>query len=137
MPIGNGGVNGGIGLSLVYASGDLIGGTVPGARNVISGNGSDSTGIQLNQADHITVQGNFIGTDVTGTRVLGQQGPGLAIFSSSANLIGGTTAEAKNVFSGNGTLARKSHNWIEQRSGESVRRLEITQPNESTTHRFF
>jgi Ku protein len=34
-------------------------------------------------------------------------------------------------------LARKSHNWIEQRSGESVRRLEITQPNESATHRFF
>jgi len=34
-------------------------------------------------------------------------------------------------------LARKSHNWIEQRSGESVRRLDITQPNENTTHRFF
>ena len=34
-------------------------------------------------------------------------------------------------------LARKSHNWIEQRSGESVRGLEMTQPNESATHRFF
>jgi hypothetical protein len=34
-------------------------------------------------------------------------------------------------------LARIVHKGIEQRSGESVRRLEITQPNERTTHRFF
>ena len=36
-----------------------------------------------------------------------------------------------------GFLARKTHNWIEQRSGEGVRRLENTEPNESATHRFF
>ena len=34
-------------------------------------------------------------------------------------------------------LARIVHKGIEQRSGESVRRLEITQPNEYATHRFF
>jgi len=34
-------------------------------------------------------------------------------------------------------LTRIFHNWIEQRSGERVRRLEITQPNENATHRFF
>ena len=34
-------------------------------------------------------------------------------------------------------LARIFHRQIEQRSGESVRRLEITQPNENATHRFF
>jgi transposase InsO family protein len=33
-------------------------------------------------------------------------------------------------------LARKIHNWTEQRSGEGVRRLDITQPNEDATHRF-
>lgn len=33
-------------------------------------------------------------------------------------------------------LARIFHRGIEQRSGERVRRLEITQPNENTTHRF-
>jgi len=36
-----------------------------------------------------------------------------------------------------GDLARIFHRQIEQRSGESVRRLEITQPNENATHRFF
>jgi len=34
-------------------------------------------------------------------------------------------------------LARKIHNRIEQRSGERVRRLENTEPNETTTRRFF
>jgi hypothetical protein len=34
-------------------------------------------------------------------------------------------------------LARIFHKGIEQRSGERVRRLEITQPNEYATHRFF
>ena len=36
-----------------------------------------------------------------------------------------------------GRLARIFHREIEQRSGECVRRLEITQPNEYATHRFF
>jgi tetratricopeptide (TPR) repeat protein len=35
------------------------------------------------------------------------------------------------------TLARKSHNLIEQRSGDGVRRLENTEPNENATRRFF
>jgi H+-transporting ATPase len=34
-------------------------------------------------------------------------------------------------------LARTFHRWIEQRSGEGVRRLDITQPNENATRRFF
>ena len=34
-------------------------------------------------------------------------------------------------------LARKSHNLIEQRSGEGVRRLDNIEPNENTTRRFF
>lgn len=34
-------------------------------------------------------------------------------------------------------LAWIFHSWIEQRSGESVRRLENTEPNENATHRFF
>lgn len=34
-------------------------------------------------------------------------------------------------------LARIFHKGIEQRSGEGVRRLDIIEPNESTTRRFF
>jgi hypothetical protein len=36
-----------------------------------------------------------------------------------------------------GFLAWIYHDWVEQRSGESVRRLDITQPNENATRRFF
>jgi hypothetical protein len=34
-------------------------------------------------------------------------------------------------------LARIFHRGINRRSGESVKRLDITQPNENATHRFF
>ena len=36
-----------------------------------------------------------------------------------------------------GALAWIYHDCVEQRSGESVRRLDITQPNENATRRFF
>ena len=35
------------------------------------------------------------------------------------------------------SLARIIHSWIEQRSGEGVRRLDNIEPNENTTRRFF
>jgi len=34
-------------------------------------------------------------------------------------------------------LTRIFHSWIEQRSGEGVKRVDITHPNENTAHRFF
>ncbi|MDQ3749868.1 MAG: VCBS repeat-containing protein [Acidobacteriota bacterium] len=81
----------------------IIGGTEPGAGNVISGNGAG--GITLSDFGNIgsTVQGNFIGTDSTGTVALGNaNGLGFDIRSSN-NIIGGTTAAARNVISGNNT----------------------------------
>ncbi len=75
--------------------GDLIGGTTPGQRNLISGNG-----IGLALCNNNRVVGNYIGTDVTGTRSLGNVGDGVTGFSNE--LIGGATPEARNVISGNG-----------------------------------
>src|SRR5262249_41283446 len=46
------------------------------------------------------VQGNYLGTDVTGTPGMGN-GIGLYVASGSNNLIGGTTAGAGNLISGN------------------------------------
>ena len=53
------------------ATDNVIGGTVAGARNVISGN--DGDGIEINGAgtNGNSVLGNFVGTDVTGTLGLG------------------------------------------------------------------
>src|SRR5207244_7874373 len=75
---------------------NLIGGTAVGARNVISGN---VAGAGLAVGNHVLVQGNFIGTDVTGRAAVGN-GEGIHVVGSY-NTIGGLTAEARNIISGN------------------------------------
>ncbi|MFN2511684.1 MAG: carboxypeptidase regulatory-like domain-containing protein [Pyrinomonadaceae bacterium] len=76
-----------------------IGGTVAGARNIISGN--TNPGIVFNGSSGNLVQGNLIGTDVTGTIDLGNAQTGLQLISSGNNIIGGTTPAARNIVSGN------------------------------------
>jgi uncharacterized repeat protein (TIGR01451 family) len=90
-------------ILLAGASGNMIGGTAAGARNVIAGNGND--GIQFDDAATTGnwVQGNYVGTDVAGTRPLGNTYSGVAIFFAAGNTIGGTSPAARNVISGNGT----------------------------------
>src|SRR5207302_1099558 len=81
---------------------NTIGGTTPAARNVISGN--HGNGIVIGQAGTTgnLVQGNFIGTNVTGTSALGNAVEGVNIFgSASGNTIGGTGSGARNIISGN------------------------------------
>src|SRR4051812_41422399 len=73
-------------------------GTPPG--NVISGNTDNGINIALT-VGNTTVQGNLIGTDATGTAALSNQGDGIEIDGPS-NLVGGSTATARNVISGNG-----------------------------------
>ncbi len=82
----------------------LVGGTVPEARNIISANGAFGSGnVSLGSnfsSTGATVRGNYIGTDVSGTRALSGTTPGIRIFNSN-NIIGGTVAGAGNVISGN------------------------------------
>ena len=75
---------------------NVIGGTLPGARNIISGNGSQGIYIAANTN---TVQGNYVGTDVSGTLPLGNGSFGVWINFGNNNLIGGTTPEARNIIS--------------------------------------
>ena len=60
----------GVGAVIVggTASNNTIGGTTPDARNLVSGNVGEGIFIQLGTGN--TVQGNLIGTDVTGTLAL-------------------------------------------------------------------
>ncbi len=47
------------------------------------------------------IEGNYLGTDITGTQDKGNA-VGLLIFDSDGNTVGGTTPAARNVMSGNG-----------------------------------
>ncbi len=90
----------------VYVSekNDTIGGSQSGAGNLISGNRGNGIGIDQIEgaATGIVIQGNFIGTDVTGMSRLGNGAAGIYIASSPNNVIGGTTPGAGNVISANG-----------------------------------
>src|SRR5262249_40273031 len=73
-----------------------IGGTTTDARNIISGCSGD--GLPLT-GSNLVVQGNFIGTDLTGTIAIGNN-EGISIGGNN-NLVGGATVAARNVISGN------------------------------------
>jgi uncharacterized repeat protein (TIGR01451 family) len=94
------------------ATGNLIGGTAPGARNVISSGGAGIIfgGDQASLTSGNLVQGNYIGTDANGAGngTFSNNGPGVLLDSgkgtdpgAKANTIGGDTAAARNVISGN------------------------------------
>ncbi|HEY0458268.1 MAG TPA: FG-GAP-like repeat-containing protein [Pyrinomonadaceae bacterium] len=81
---------------------NLIGGTAPGAGNVIAGN--DSNEIEINGFASVgnSVQGNLIGTNAAGTQALVSTGIGIYLTSATRNnIIGGSTASARNLIAGN------------------------------------
>jgi CSLREA domain-containing protein len=99
QPLGN--TTNGVGMG--GCNHNTIGGVVAGAGNLISAN---LNGVHLYFAENVanhdnTVQGNLIGTDVTGAVALGNHLAGVDLQNADANLIGGNTAGARNVVSGN------------------------------------
>jgi CSLREA domain-containing protein len=95
---------------VILSANNTIGGSSPGARNIISGNGpSPGAGRGVVIAGNATgnlVQGNFIGTDVNGTANLGNTRDGINITAPSNNTtIGGTANGAGNTIAFNGGLA--------------------------------
>ncbi|MEG4555730.1 DUF4347 domain-containing protein, partial [Microcoleus sp. F6_C1] len=89
------------GVQISGGSNNIIGGTTVADRNLISGNGSAGVFIDGATATGNTVLGNFIGTDINGTADLGNVGFGVAIQNAPNNTIGGNTAGARNIISGN------------------------------------
>jgi CSLREA domain-containing protein len=92
--------NAGTGVYLNATAANTIGGTAPGAGNLISGNNSHGVEI-ITGLGGSQVQGNFIGTDITGTVDLGNAGNGVFLYSAHSHTIGGTVAAARNLISGN------------------------------------
>lgn len=106
------------GIHIYGVRANVIGGTAPGARNIISGNGARGIVIETNGASANVIQGNFIGTDVTGASAVPNLTNGVMIVSAPGNLVGGTTAAARNIISGNTRIgvavlyAGSSNTWV-------------------------
>ena len=84
------------------ASSNFIGFAVAGDNNVISGNKTWGVYITDDGTTFNTVANNFIGTNVTGTSAVPNANNGLDIvFGAQYNTVGGTTAAARNLISGN------------------------------------
>ena len=93
-----------LGIYVYAASENLIGGTEYGAGNVISGNLNEGITLSFSDATHNTIQGNWIGTDKSGTQQLGNGTLGV-LFGANCpenNLLGGYGGGSANVIAFNG-----------------------------------
>ena len=82
------------------ANNNLIGGTAPGAGNVISGNSDTGIEIQDSNSTGNRIEGNIIGLNAAGTAAIGNL-DGVIIEDAPNNTIGGATSAQRNVISGN------------------------------------
>ncbi|MBI5759768.1 MAG: hypothetical protein HZA46_14720, partial [Planctomycetales bacterium] len=95
-----------IGVLVNDAPNNFIGGAPVGSTtivgNVISGNTTFGIEFVNSNATGNVVQGNLIGTNATGTGTIANLFDGVFLAANSRNnMIGGTTAAARNVISGN------------------------------------
>ena len=98
QPLGNNGP----GIYMSDSGDNTIGGTTSGAGNVISANNADGILTTSEIFGDNLIEGNKIGTDITGTKPLGNAANGIDLFDESGNTVGGTTPGAANVISANG-----------------------------------
>jgi uncharacterized repeat protein (TIGR01451 family) len=91
----------GVCAGFMGASFNRIGGTQPEERNLISGN---AAGVDVYGPGAVgnLVLGNLIGTDITGRQSLGNVWEGVRLGQDSRTLVGGATAQERNIISGNG-----------------------------------
>jgi hypothetical protein len=81
---------------------NLVGGTTAAARNVIGGGIFQGLAIRDPGTHGNVVQGNYIGLNAAGNAPLPNGFAGIEIFGGAqSNLIGGATAGARNIISGN------------------------------------
>ena len=99
----------------VAGTNHLIGGSAPGDGNVIAA-ADFYQGIVLGGSGHV-VYGNFVGTDVSGTRDLGNRRIGINV-SGTDITIGGTGPGQGNTVAFNGATSGSGGIWV---SGQHVR----------------
>jgi parallel beta-helix repeat protein len=106
------------GISLVWgAQGNAIGGSVPGAGNLVSGNGRIGISVFDTSSGNL-IEGNYVGTNAAGAGAVGGNPECGIVLISASNTVGGTSAGARNVISGNSggcgvTIGGSGSNTIE------------------------
>ncbi len=78
--------------------------TIQSGQTTVRGlviNGFNQHGIRIEEAGANRIEGNYVGTDVTGLVSRPNDGDGVSIFGSSGNVVGGTSASQRNLISGN------------------------------------
>jgi hypothetical protein len=88
--------NGVTGVALLSAN-NVVGGTTPADANLLSGNGFGGVSILNVGSSGNRIEGNYIGTDDTGSAALANSGDGVRIVSAPGNTVGGTAAGTRNV----------------------------------------
>ena len=88
------------GVSLVDSTGIRVGGSTVAERNLISGNAQN--GVQLYFSQSNLVEGNDIGSDASGLIDYGNSGDGIRDLNGVGNAIGGPGAGQGNLIFGNG-----------------------------------
>jgi hypothetical protein len=87
------------GVSITNGSNNTVGGDTAGARNIIAHNGWVGVVIEritALEARGNVVQGNYIGTDVTGVEAIGNGYYGVLIYETSDNTVGGAAVAEGN-----------------------------------------
>jgi CSLREA domain-containing protein len=88
------------GIQMGQSINTTIGGSTPGAANVIT---ARANGILIGGSPTgMVIQGNKIGTDITGTMPLGNGNCGIAAGDTTNGIIGGTAAGQGNIIAFNG-----------------------------------
>ncbi len=94
--------NDGAGISIEAAGGSIVGGLTAAGMNVISGNGGSGIVIGGAGAASNAIVGNRIGTNRAGTLALTNATNGVSLLAgANSTTIGGASAGARNVISGN------------------------------------
>ena len=92
--------NGNQGIRIAGPIDCTIGGTTAATANVIGANANDGINLNVGSSNGLIIEGNFIGTDASGTLNLGNKGNGIDIGSDQIT-IGGTVKKDGNVIAYN------------------------------------
>ncbi|OQX95717.1 hypothetical protein B6I21_03940, partial [candidate division KSB1 bacterium 4572_119] len=83
-----------------FAKYNIIGGTLPGERNIISGNGWSGVSIGHHRSSNNKIINNYIGMDVNGTSALPNGANGIG-FGGDSTIVGGELVGSGNLISSN------------------------------------